>query len=111
MPVEIIIENQIDIKEIKDLSKLNIRETVPFLYLCDMYVGNDSFSHHITSQSKKPSLVILLDTPKAYTDYSIYHHRIIPDNVNLDDIGHDSKFKPEMISVDKVFNKINEIQS
>ena len=76
-----------------------------------MYVGNDSFSHHITSQSKKPSVVILLDTPKAYTDYSIYHHRIIPDGVNLDNINHNSKFKPNMISVEKVFNKIIEIQN
>jgi len=105
-----IIEN-VNKKNCIDLSKLNIREIVPFLYLCDMYVGNDSFSHHITSQSKKPSLVILLDTPKAYTDYSIYHHRIIPDGINLNDMDHNSKFKPSTISVEKVFNKIIEIKS
>ena len=59
----------------------------------------------------KPFLRNLLDTPKAYTDYSIYHHRIIPDGVNLDEIDHNSKFKPNMINVEKVFNKIIEIQS
>ena len=60
---------------------MNIKEIIPFLYLCDMYVGNDSFSHHVTSQCNKPSIVLLLNTPKAYSDYSINHHRIIPDNV------------------------------
>ena len=48
-----------------DLSKMNIRETIPILYLCDMYVGNDSFSHHVTSQCNKPSIVMLLNSPKA----------------------------------------------
>ncbi len=94
-----------------DLSQMNVREITPFLYLCDMYVGNDTFSHHITSQCRKPSLVILLNTPRAYTDYSKYHHRIIPDNVSLDDINHLSNYNPSLISVEKVFNKIIEIKN
>ena len=32
-----------------------------------MYVGNDSFGSHITSQSGKKSIVMLLDAPRAYT--------------------------------------------
>ena len=94
-----------------DLSKMNIREIMPILYLCDMYVGNDSFSHHVTSQCNKPSIVMLLNSPKAYSDYSINHHRIIPDNAKLEDIDHLSNHKSNSISVEKVFNKIIQIQN
>jgi len=103
--------NNVKKQNCMDLSKMNIRETIPFLYLCDLYVGNDSFSHHITSQCNKPSIVILLNTPKAYTDYSRNHHRIIPDNAKIEDIDHSSKYSPNSIGVEKVFNKIIEIKN
>tara|TARA_Y100000766_G_C18542906_1_gene429103 strand:- start:116 stop:346 length:231 start_codon:yes stop_codon:yes gene_type:complete len=76
-----------------------------------MYVGNDTFSHHVTSQSQKPSIVLLLNTPKAYSDYSMYHHRITPDNIKIEDINHNSNFNPESISVEKVINKIIQIKN
>ena len=94
-----------------DLSKMNIREIVPILYLSDMYVGNDSFSHHITSQCNKPSIVILLNTPKAYSDYSTNHYRIIPDNIKLDELSHSSKYNANSISVKKVYDKILQIKN
>ena len=103
--------NKIKKKNCMDLSSMSIREIIPILYLCDMYVGNDSFSHHITSQSKKPSIVMLLNSPKAYTDYSINHHRIIPDNAKIEDLDHSSKYSAESINVEKVFNKIIEIKN
>ena len=84
---------------------------MPYLNLCDMYVGNDTFSHHVTCQSQKPSLVILLNTPKAYSDYSIYQHRIVPDNVKIEDIDHNSNFNPDLVSVEKVVNKIIQIKN
>tara|TARA_X000000368_G_scaffold405837_1_gene383430 strand:- start:33 stop:968 length:936 start_codon:yes stop_codon:yes gene_type:complete len=103
--------NNIKKKNCMDLSKMDIRETIPFLYLSDMYVGNDSFSHHITSQCNKPSIVILLNTPKAYTDYSRNHHRIIPDNAKIEDLNHTSGYNADSISVKKVFSKIIEIKN
>ena len=75
-----------------------------------MYVGNDSFGHHITSQLKIPSIVIMLDTPKAYTDYSVNQFRILPEGISIDEIDHDSNFKPNQISVEKVINKILELK-
>ena len=90
---------------------MNIKEITPILYLCDMYVGNDSFSHHITSQCNKPSIVILLNSPKAYTDYSINHHRIIPENAKIEEIDHSSRYSANSISVEKVFNKIIQIKN
>ena len=94
-----------------DLSKMNIREIIPILYLCDMYIGNDSFSHHVTSQCNKPSIVILLNSPKAYSDYSINHHRIIPDNAKIEDLDHSSRYNADSIKVEKVFNKIIQIRN
>jgi len=94
-----------------DLSNMNIREVMPILYLCDMYVGNDSFSHHVTSQCNKPSIVMLLNSPKAYSDYSKNHYRIIPDNAKIQDLDHLSKHTSDSISVEKVFNKIIQIRN
>ena len=71
-----------------------------------MYVGNDSFGSHVTSQSGIKSLVILLDTPKAYTDYSKNYLRIVPDNIKIEDISHGSNLSPENISVEKVYKEI-----
>ncbi len=84
----------------------NIEEVVPYLCSANMYVGNDSFGSHITSQSGIKSLVILLDSPKAYTDYSKNHYRIVPDGVKIENVTHGSNLKPENISVEKVYQKI-----
>ena len=84
----------------------NIEEVIPYLCSANMYVGNDSFGSHIASQSGIKSLVILLDSPKAYTDYSKNYQRIIPDGIKIEDINHGSNLKPEDISVEKVYQKI-----
>ena len=94
-----------------DISQIGIEEIIPYLSQCDMYVGNDTFSHHVTSQSNKPSIVILLNSPKAYSDYSIYHHRVIPDNIKIEEIDHNSNFNSDSVSVEKVLNKIIQIQN
>ena len=91
--------------------QISIEEIMPYLNLCDMYVGNDTFPHHVTSQSQKPSVVIMLNTPKAYTDYSIFHHRVIPDDARLEDIDHNSNYNPNSVSVEKVFKKIIQIKN
>ena len=56
----------------------------------------------------KPSFIILLDTPKAYSDYSVNQNRIIPAGIDLDKITHDSRLDPNTISVDMVFNKVKD---
>jgi len=84
----------------------SIEEIIPYLCSANMYVGNDSFGSHITSQSGIKSLVILLDTPKAYTDYSKNFIRIIPDNISIEDITHGSNLKAEDVSVEKVYQTV-----
>ena len=59
------------------LSNKKIYDVLPYLCMSDMYVGNDSFGSHIISQSGKKSIVFLLDAPKAYTDYSKNHFRLV----------------------------------
>ena len=103
--------NNIEKKNCMDLSNFSVREIVPFFALCDMYVGNDSFMHHVTSQSQKPSIVLLINSPRAYTDYSKHYHRIIPHNANINNIDHKFLYSPNSISVDVVKNKVLELKS
>jgi len=88
------------------LSNRNISEIVPLISVCDMYIGNDSFGHHVASQSSLPSFIIMLDTPRAYTDYSKNQFRVLPDNIDENYISHESKVSADAITVDIVLNKI-----
>ena len=81
---------------------------MPFLVNADMYVGNDTFGSHVCSQSGKPSIVILLDSPKTYTDYTPNHIRIIPKGYDINKISHGSRINPNLISVEQVYKKIYE---
>ena len=83
-----------------------IEEIIPYLCASNMYVGNDSFGSHVTSQSGIKSLVILLDSPKAYTDYSKNYQRIVPDGVNIESVTHGSNLNPKHVSVEKVYQEI-----
>jgi ADP-heptose:LPS heptosyltransferase len=99
------------IKNIKEdncisLSDKKISEIIPILALGEIYIGNDSFGHHVTSQRGIPSFIIILDTPKAYTDYSKNQFRILPEGINENDITHDSAFDADRITVEKVLEKI-----
>ncbi len=93
------------------LSDKKIKDLIPYLCASDMYVGNDSFGSHITSQSGKKSIILLLDSPKAYTDYSINNYRIVPNGLNLTDITHGTNAKPESISVNKVIDVIKSLKN
>ena len=90
----------------KSLSEKSISEVKNYIFLSDLYIGNDSFGHHISCQMDKPSFIILLDTPRAYSDYSINQNRILPPNISIDEITHDSKFNPNLISADMIIEKI-----
>lgn len=103
--------NKLNKKNYIKLSDKKIIEVVPYLCACDMYVGNDSFGSHVSAQSGKKSIVFLLDSPKAYTDYSKNFFRLIPEGFNIDDITHNTKADPNLISVDNVLNKIQSLKN
>ena len=110
-PNEKEIENEIisklDKKNYIALSEKSIEDLIPFLCASDMYVGNDSFGSHITSQSGKKSIVMLLDSPKAYTDYSKNYHRMVPNGFNIEKITHGINADPNLITVEDVIKTIN----
>jgi len=110
-PNEREIENEIvsnlNKKNYKTLSNKNIEDLIPYLCASDMYVGNDSFGSHITSQSGKKSIVMLLDAPKAYTDYSSNYYRIVPNGFDIKEITHGTNADPNLITVEEVIKTIN----
>ena len=89
----------------------NIKNLIPYLCASDMYVGNDSFGSHITSQSGKKSIVMLLDSPKTYTDYSQNYHRIVPKGFNIKKITHGTNADPNLITVEEVIKTINHFRN
>jgi len=100
------ITNNINNNNYISLYNKQIEEVIPFLCSANMYVGNDSFGSHITAQSGIKSLVILLDSPKAYTDYSKNYQRIFPEDVKIEIITHGSNLNPNDVSVEKVYQEI-----
>ena len=103
--------NKLNKKNYIKLSDKKIIEIVPYLCACDMYVGNDSFGSHVSAQSGKKSIVFLLDSPKAYTDYSKNFFRLVPEGFNIDNITHNTKADPNLISVDNVIKKIQSLKN
>tara|TARA_B100001175_G_scaffold315243_1_gene326366 strand:- start:1899 stop:2837 length:939 start_codon:yes stop_codon:yes gene_type:complete len=97
--------NSIGDKNSLSLSEKKIRDLIPIISQCDLYIGNDSFGHHVTSQCGIPSIILLLDTPSAYTEYSRNQYRIVPKNINIKSINHDSRIDPDEIKVDQVYEK------
>ena len=98
--------NEIGENYCETLSNKNIKSLIPIIANCDLYVGNDSFGHHITSQCGVPSIILLLDTPRAYTDYSVNQYQIVPNGIDINEITHDKSISPNNIKVEDVFNKI-----
>ena len=100
--------NQIKKGNCESLSSKDVSEIIYYIYLSDIFIGNDSFGHHVSSQMNKPSFVILLDTPKAYSDYSKNQFRIIPPGADINKITHGSSFDPDSITVEMVINKVKD---
>mgnify|MGYP005995422567 FL=1 len=114
-PNEKVIEHEIISKLNKNnyltLSNKKIYDLIPYLCSSDMYVGNDSFGSHILSQSGKKSIVFLLDTPKAYTDYSKNYFRIIPEGYKIEEITHGTNANPNLIKVNEVIKNITRLKN
>ena len=103
--------NNINKKNCLSLHNMTIKQLIPILTSSNMYVGNDSFGSHITSQSGIKSIVILLDSPRAYTDYSKNFYRIIPRGFDINEITHGSKADPNLVLVEEVIKNINRLKN
>lgn len=106
-------ENEIVDKILDEIGNANgisicekeINEIVPIISVCNLYIGNDSFGHHVACQSSVPSIILLLDTPRAYSDYSKNQYQILPEEINIENISHDSTISPDRIKVENVLKK------
>ena len=98
--------NSVNKKNVTSLSNKNIEEVLHYINICDLYIGNDSFGHHISSQLGKPSFILLLDTPRAYSDYSKNQIQIVPSGYDINQISHDTNANPNLISVEMILQKI-----
>ena len=97
--------NAVGEKYALSLADKNVKEITSIISGADMYVGNDSFGQHIASQCGRPSIVLILDTPSAYSEYSKNQYQIVPEGISVKDISHDSSFDPNTISIETVLNK------
>ena len=93
-------------KNVTSLSNKNIEEVLHYINICDLYIGNDSFGHHISSQLGKPSFILLLDTPRAYSDYSKNQIQILPKGYDINKISHDVKVNPNLITLEMIIKNI-----
>ncbi len=84
---------------------LTIKETMPIIKNCDLYIGNDTGWLHISSGLGVRCLALFMDSPViAYGKYSKNISVIIPDGETEESTTHDTLGK-DKISFEKVYNK------
>ena len=47
-----------------------------------------------------------MDSPKAYSDYSINQNRIYPPNIKIENISHGSALNPNSVTVEMLIKQI-----
>ncbi len=84
---------------------LKIREALPIIKNCDLYIGNDTGWLHISSALNIKCLALFMDSPvQAYGKYSKNIEVIVPEGETEETTTHDT-LGAEKISFDKVFDK------
>ena len=85
--------------------KLSIKETLPIIKNCDVYIGNDTGFAHISVALKIKSLVIFTDTPiKVYGRYApAFMSTVEPQGENESTVH--NTLGADSISFDEVYNK------
>ena len=90
---------------------LKIRETLPIIKNCDLYIGNDTGWLHISSALNIKCLALFMDSPvQAYGKYSENIEVIVPEGETEETTTHDT-LGADNISFDKVYDKCIELLS
>ena len=90
---------------------LKIKETMPIIKNCNIYIGNDTGWLHISSALGLKCLALFMDSPvMAYGKYSKNINVIVPEGETEESTIHDTLGRNK-ISFDKVFNKAIELLS
>ena len=88
---------------------LKIKETMPIIKNCDLYIGNDTGWLHISSALGIKCLALFMDSPvQAYGKYSKNINIILPEGETEETTTHDT-LGAEKISFEKVFEKSIEL--
>ena len=84
---------------------LKIKETMPIIKNCDLYIGNDTGWLHISSALGIKCLALFMDSPvQAYGKYSKNINIILPEGETEETTTHDT-LGADKISFEKVFEK------
>ena len=87
------------------LENLSIKEMLPIIKNCDLYIGNDTGFMHISSALGIKSIGIFTDSPAySYSGYSDNIIAIVPIGETLESTTHDTLGK-DKISFEEVFEK------
>ena len=88
---------------------LKIKETMPIIKNCDLYVGNDTGWLHISSALGIKCLALFMDSPvQAYGKYSKNINIIVPEGETEETTTHDT-LGADKISFENVFEKSIEL--
>ena len=88
---------------------LKIKETMPIIKNCDLYIGNDTGWLHISSALGIKCLALFMDSPvQAYGKYSRNINIILPEGETEETTTHDT-LGADKISFEKVFEKSIEL--
>ena len=86
-----------------------IKDTLPIIKNCNLYIGNDTGWLHISAALELKCLALFMDSPaKAYGKYSKNISIVVPEGETEDSTSHDTLGK-DKISFDKVFQKTIEL--
>ena len=92
-------------KNCTSLQDFKIKETMPIIKNCDLYIGNDTGWLHISSALGVKCLALFMDSPvQAYGKYSKNINIILPEGETEETTTHDT-LGADKISFEKVFEK------
>ena len=92
-------------KNCTSFQDLKIKETMPIIKNCDLYIGNDTGWLHISSALGIKCLALFMDSPvEAYGKYSKNINIIVPEGETEETTTHDT-LGADKISFQKVFEK------
>ena len=96
-------------KNCTSFQDLKIKETMPIIKNCDLYIGNDTGWLHISSALGIKCLALFMDSPvQAYGKYSKNINIIVPEGETEESTTHDT-LGADKISFEKVFEKSIEL--
>ena len=88
---------------------MNIRETIPIIKNCNLYIGNDTGWLHISCALGLKCLALFMDSPvMAYGKYSKYISVQIPEGETEETTTHNT-LGGDNISFEKVYTKVLEL--